>query len=75
MKNKTSRLSNIIEKDRLIITSETSSLIVYDLKRLLSSYFNVEGEVNLLVNADSNGYNITINAKASGIKNFGVLKN
>ena len=75
MKRKTSRLQNIIEKDRLIITSDTSSLIVYDLKRLLSSYFNVEGEVNLSVNADNNGYNIVINAKASGIKGFGVLKN
>ncbi len=74
MKNKNSRLSSVIEKDRLIITSETSSLIVYDLKRLLNNYFNVEGEVKLNVNAKSSGYELSITANASSIKNFGVLK-
>ncbi len=74
MKNKNSRLSSVIEKDRLIITSETSSLIVYDLKRLLNNYFNVEGEVNLKVNATSSGYELSITALATNIKNFGVLK-
>ncbi len=74
MKNKNSRLSSVIEKDRLIITSETSSLIVYDLKRLLNNYFNVEGEVDLKVNATSGGYELNITALATNIKNFGVLK-
>jgi hypothetical protein len=73
MKRLNSRLSNVIEKDRLIITSETSSLIVYDIKRLLDSYFNVEGEVNLIVNESDCGYDLTINAKASNIKNFKIL--
>ena len=73
MKGLNSRLSSVIEKDRLIITSETSSLIVYDLKRLLDSYFNVEGEVNLTVNEGVNGYDLIVTARASGIKNFKVL--
>ena len=73
MKGLNSRLSSVIEKDRLIITSETSSLIVYDLKRLLDSYFNVEGEVNLTVNEGVNGYDLIVTASASGIKNFKVL--
>lgn len=73
MKKINSRLSSVIEKDRLIITSETSSLIVYDIKRLLDSYFNVEGEVNLTVNEGVGGYDLTVTAKASGIKNFKIL--
>lgn len=73
MKKLSSRLDSVIEKDRLIITSETSSLIVYDLKRLLDSYFNVEGEVNLTVNEGVGGYDLIVTAKASGIKNFKIL--
>lgn len=73
MKKLSSRLDSVIEKDRLIITSETSSLIVYDLKRLLDSYFNVEGEVNLTVNEGVGGYDLIVTAKASSIKNFKML--
>jgi hypothetical protein len=73
MKKLSSRLDSVIEKDRLIITSETSSLIVYDLKRLLDSYFNVEGEVNLTVNEGIGGYDLIVTAKASNIKNFKIL--
>ena len=60
MKKPDLRLKKVIEKDRLLITSDMSSLIVYDLKKLLSSYFNVEGEVTLAVNADFSGYNIVV---------------
>ncbi len=74
MKNINSRLNSVIDKDRLIITSDASSLIVYDLKRLLDNYFNMEGEVNLTVNKSSDGYDLVITAKATNIKNFGVLK-
>ncbi len=75
MKKQNLRLNKIIENDRLLITSDTSSLIVYDLKRLLDNYFNMEGEVVLTVNAGKTGYDITINGKASGIKTFKVIKN
>ncbi len=75
MKKSHLRLNKIIENDRLLITSDTSSLIVYDLKRLLDNYFNMEGEVNLIVSAGKSGYDITINGKASGIKSFKVIKN
>ncbi len=73
MKTNKSRLSSVIEKDRLIITSETSSLIVYDLKRLLDSYFSVEGEVKLTVNEGVGGYELIVTAFASSIKNFKIL--
>ncbi len=75
MRNKKTRLSSVIERDRLFINAETSSLIVYDLKKLLDNYFNVEGEVFLDVKAENDSYTIDIQAKASGIKTFSVIKN
>ena len=75
MKIKKSRLQNVIENDRLLITTETSSLIAYDLKRLLDNYFNVEGEVVLSVNLVDNRYNIEVKANATGVKTFSVIKN
>jgi hypothetical protein len=72
---KRSRLNTVIERDRLFINAETSSLIVYDLKKLLDNYFNVEGEVLLEVLAESDSYTINVTAKASGIKTFSVIKN
>lgn len=72
---KNSRLHNVIENDRLLITAEASSLIIYDLKKLLENYFNIEGEVELLVNDDKNCYQILVKAKASNIKNFSIIKN
>lgn len=72
---KRSRLNTVIERDRLFINAETSSLIVYDLKKLLDNYFNVEGEVLLDVLAESDSYTINVTAKASGIKTFSVIKN
>lgn len=75
MINKKSRLSTVIERDRLFINAETSSLIVYDLKKLLDNYFNVEGEVLLDVKAENDSYTVSVIAKASGIKTFSVIKN
>ena len=68
MKRQKHRLNSVIENDRLIISSEMSSLISYDLKNLLNNYFNVEGGVSIRVVAEQNSYKIEISANASGVK-------
>lgn len=68
------RLEQVIEKDRLLISGEARSLIVYDLKRLLDNYFSTTGETTLEVSAERGGYLIRITARASGIKPFGTIK-
>ncbi len=68
------RLESIIENDRLLISAETSSLISYDLKRLLDNYFNVAGEVYIKVSPENDYYKILIESKAVGIKSFSTLK-
>ncbi len=74
MKNSTKRLKQIIESDRLLLSSDTSEMICYDLKKILNEYFNVEGGVTLSVEPMKDSYEITIKAKASAIKSFGVIK-
>ena len=68
------RLGKVIENDRLMISSDVSSLIEYDLNKLLENYFNLSGAVKLNVTAFKDCYLITISAPASGVKPFGVIK-
>ena len=74
MKRQKHRLNSVIENDRLIISSEMSSLISYDLKNLLNNYFNVEGGVSIRVVAEQNCYKIEISANASGVKVVNSLR-
>ena len=68
------RLESVLEKDRLLISLDSSSLIVYDLKKLLDNYFNLSGEIDIKVTPENGYYKITIQSKAVGIKTFSTLK-
>ncbi len=72
--NEQSRLGRVIENDRLMIGSDISNLIEFDLKNLLNNYFNLSGDVKLSVTAMKDCYLITVSAPASGVKPFGVIK-
>ena len=74
MKNSKSRLNSVIENDRLIISEDMSSLIEYDLKKLLDNYFNTEGHVKIEVVALKDFYKITVTACAESIKPFALIK-
>lgn len=74
MKNAKSRLKNVIESDRLIISEDMSSLITYDLKKLLDNYFNTEGEIKIEVEALKDSYKIVVTATAESIKPFALIK-
>lgn len=68
------RLQEIINSDRLLLSNDTSEMICYDLKNTLSEYFNLDGGVSLHVEPKNDCFEVTINAKASAIKSFGVIK-
>lgn len=72
--NDAKRLKSIIEKDRLLVSEETSEMIKYDLKNVLDEYFNLEEKIDLLVEAKKDEILITVTAKASAIKSFGIIK-
>ncbi len=68
------RLQEIIKNDRLLLSSDTSEMICYDLKKTLLEYFNLEGGISLSVEPKSDCYQITVKATASAIKSFGLIK-
>ena len=68
------RLENVLEKDRLLISLDSSSLIIYDLKKLLDNYFNLCGDIDIKVSPENGYYNIVVQTKAVGIKTFSTLK-
>ena len=73
-KNKKSKLSSLIESDRLLLSKDTSSLILYDLKKLLENYFTQISDVKINVSAEKDSYFITITALASAIKSCQIIK-
>ncbi len=68
------RLQEIINNDRLLLSSDTSEMICYDLKSTLCEYFNLDGGVSLSVEPKNDCFEVTVKAKASAIKSFGVIK-
>ena len=68
------RLESVLEKDRLLISLDSSSLIIYDLKKLLDNYFNLSGDIDIKVAPENGYYKISIQTKAVGIKTFSTLK-
>ena len=68
------RLENVLEKDRLLISLDSSSLIIYDLKKMLDNYFNLSGDIDIKVSPENGYYKIIIQTKAVGIKTFSTLK-
>ena len=74
MKSTGKRLKKIIESDRLMLSADTAEMICFDLKNLLNEYFNVESGVTISVEPKSECYYLTVNAKASGIKSFKVVR-
>ena len=68
------RLENVLEKDRLLISLDSSSLIIYDLKKLLENFFNISGDIDIKVTPENGYYKISIQTKAVGIKTFSTLK-
>ena len=74
MRERDRTLKDIISSDRLMLSSDTADMICYDLKGLLSEYFNLDGGVNISVEPEKDCYKVTITAKAVAIKSFGIIK-
>lgn len=73
-KRKTNKLASLIESDRLLLSKEASSLICYDLKKLLENYFASVKDVSIDVLADNSKYVISIKGEAVSIKSFKTIK-
>jgi hypothetical protein len=74
MKKKKTELKDIINSDRLLLSSDTSEMICYDLKNVLLEYFNLEGGVSIVVEPTKDSYEITVKATAVAVKSFGIIR-
>lgn len=74
MKRHDIALKNIILNDRLMLSSDVSEMICFDLKKVLDEYFNLTGGVSISVEPESDSYKITVSASAVAIKSFGIIK-
>ena len=68
------RLQEIINNDRLLLSSDVSEMICYDIKNTLNEYFNLQGNVSILLEPKNDCYEILIKANAVAIKSFKIIK-
>ena len=71
---KKNALKDIINSDRLLLSSDTSEMICYDVKSVLDEYFNLGGGVSIIVEPTKDCYEITIKSTAVAVKSFGIIR-
>jgi hypothetical protein len=74
MRKKENLLREVILNDRLMLSRDTADMICYDLKTVLSEYFNLLGDVSISVEPEKDFYKITVITSAVAIKSFGIIK-
>lgn len=74
MKKRKNNLKDLITSDRLLLSSDTSEMICYDLKNVLSEYFNLSGGVSIVVEPNKDSYEVTVKATAVAVKSFGIIR-
>ena len=67
------RLQNLIENDRLLMGDNFQDLIVSDLHKILSDYFEYRGLPIIKINKNAKKLNVVITLEALAVKNFLVL--
>lgn len=60
--------------DKSVLSDGCKSLVLQDLKHVLSRYFEVNGLPDLILSADGKGYRVTVTFSAELVKKFNVLK-
>ena len=58
MRKRENLLREVILNDRLMLSRDTADMICYDLKTVLSEYFNLLGDVSISVEPEKDFYKI-----------------
>ena len=67
------RIQSLIENDRLNTGEHFDELIISDLHKLLSDYFDFRDSPKMVINKFGDKFNIDISLTVKRIRNFGVL--
>jgi len=75
MKNKELiRLQSVIENDRINCIDNFTELLLKDLRKILSDYFDFDNDIMIEINKQDRFYNVIISLKTLRIKNFKTLQ-
>ena len=72
-KNELVRIQSLIENDRLSTVQNFEELIVSDLHKILSDYFEYRGVPNLKISNCGKVIGVEISLLATAIKNFATI--
>ena len=62
------RASTVIKADRLGVSAGVESIISNEIRCVLEDFFSISGEVKTVVEIDEGGFNISIKALATSVK-------
>ena len=68
------RAKNLLERENAPLAEECERVLARDLERILSSYFFLQGGVQLKIAREGNSTVITLRAEAVQARPFGVVK-
>ncbi len=63
----------ILDNDRSLLTEDNKRLISNDLKKMLSEFFEIKGEVCIGLKQESGVYKLEVNADVIRVKTFQIL--
>ena len=67
------RVKNVIGSDRLNLSKDYTSLICFDVEKLLEDYFELSQGIDLSIITTENGYEFIIKGNANRLKPFNFL--
>ena len=74
LKSKISRVKQVIESDRLGVSSGMKEIIRRDAERLLSQYFTLNRPVTLKISGEGGKISVIVEADCASAKRFNLLK-
>jgi hypothetical protein len=67
------RVKSVIGSDRLNLSKDYTSLICYDIEKLLEDYFELGQSIDLSISTTEKGYEFTVKGSAIRLKPFNFL--
>jgi len=67
------RVKSVIGSDRLNLSKDYTSLISFDIEKLLEDYFELNGNLDFSITTTEKGYEFTVKGSALRLKPFNFL--
>ena len=68
------RAKHILEREGSPLSAECERMLLRELERTLSAFFDLTGELRLQLVREGRGYAVSVHANAAKVRPFGVVK-